>query len=382
MNLKALEKLHELSQNRSAPSKQPRIQHINSGSPKWWRPLAVSPFHDVWNGQNNELGNARKPTVRLCLSVPKPPALPPPATDVQHSSDGNAPESFGEAAQAIEDGGDGLQPALPDPAEALATVRTQYQEALYLSRSSLAYFAKGPLSRARAAFLSASGSNDNTSTLIQYLRSSVLTLAVMDKKYKDSLPFVVNALPAGNISEDDAGTVIASLQRKGRNSKKDKIGKDGLYYGEEANIARWWLNRHDKNMESGRGKTGEDALNVLLLEQRTRETQLQIILILEILAIEASTPNLSNGFESLDVAVDGEADAHSTKKRRPRKPQNLNTLLDLSVDRLSIWQSMRVEECKDSEMNGYSSALQGLADGGTAHADLLKSFCVDVVLPL
>ena len=382
VTLKALEKLHVLSQNRPTPSKQLRIQHSTSGNPEWWRPFAVGPVHDVRNGHSKTTDNARKPNVQLCMGVPEPLALPPRPTNIRQYPEGYTPDSLGATLRVTEDGEGHLQPVLPDPAEALTTVRTQYQEALYLSRSSLAYFAKGPLSRARAAFSSASGSSENTSTLVQYLRSSILTLAVMDKKYKEGLPSVVNALPAGSVSEDDAGAVIASLQRKCQKLKKDKIGKDGLYYGEEANIARWWLNRHGMNPETDCGRIGEDTLKVLLLEQRARETQLQIILILEILALEASNSNPSNLSATLDVSGDGEVDPQSKKKKRPKKPQDLNTLLELLVDRLSIWQSMRIEECKESGIDSNSSTLQGLEAVGTIDADLLKGFCMDVVLPL
>ena len=382
VNLKALQKLHSLSQIRPPLSKQPCTQHINRGESEWRRSFAVGSVSDFQNSHRKKVGGPSGRAVRLCMSVPQQPAFVPPTSIIQQAADDSASKDLelkaGAVAKEIED----LQSALPDPAEALATIRAQYQEALYLSRSSLAYFAKGPLSRARAAFSSSNSPNENTLTLVQYLRSSILTLAVMDQKYKDALPSVIDALPAGNVSEDDTEAVIANIQKKIRKSKKDKISKDGLYHGEETNIARWWLNRYGENLEHGFSSNREDALKELLLKQRARETQLQIILVLETLALEASGPHHDKDVEQLDVPVDGAADTQAKKKKRVKKPQDLNTQLDLLIDRLSIWQSMRLEEAKDSAPDSRTNVTQGLSADETADADHLKSFCVDIVLPL
>lgn len=378
VTLKALEKLHLQSQDRPPLSKQPCTEYINRGESEWWRSFALGSVSDVQSHHPKKVGGPSSKPVRLCMSVPQ---RPPPATIVQQAPDGDASGNLELQARAVANGDEDLQPALPDPAEALATIRAHYQEALYLSRSSLAYFAKGPLSRARAAFSSSSNPTENTLTLVQYLRSSILTLAVMDQKYKDALPSVVNSLPAGNVSEDDTETVIASLQKKSRKSKKDKISKDGLYHGEDINIARWWLNRYGVNLESGISSR-EDALKELLLKQRARETQLQIILVLETLALEASGLHHNKDVDQLEVPVDAAADTQTKKKKRAKKPQDLNTQLDLLIDRLSIWQSMRLEEAKDSASDSHTNVTQGQSAHDGANADHLKSFCVDVVLPL
>ena len=382
VSLKALEKLYLQSQDRPPLSKQQRTQYINRGESEWWRSFAVGSLSDTWNSHRKKVDGPSGKSIRLCMSVPQRPALVPPAPIIQQVPDSDVSENLDPQAQAVAYGGEDLQPALPDPAEALATIRAQYQEALYLSRSSLAYFAKGPLSRARAAFSSSSSLNEGTSTLVQYLRSSIIPLAIMDQKYKDALPSVINALPAGNVSEDDTEAVIANLQKKSRKAKKDKISKDGLYHGEETNIARWWLNRYSADPEYGLGSNREDALKELLLKQRARETQLQIILALETLALEASGLHQNKDIDQVDFPADGAADTQAKKKKRAKKPQDLNTQLDLLVDRLSIWQSMRLEEAKDSASDPNTNGTKGLSADETANADHLKSFCVDVVLPL
>ena len=384
VTLKALEKLHLLSQDRPRLSKQRCTEYINRGKLDWRRSFAVESVTEVQNSHRKKVGGPSGKGVRLCMGVPLRPALVPPATTIKQAPAGDTSNNLELKARADAngDGNECFQPALPDPAEALATIRAQYQEALYLSRSSLAYFAKGPLSRARAAFSGSSSPCESTSTLVQYLRSSILTLAVMDQKYKEALPSVVNALPAGNVSEDDTEAVIANLQKRSRKSKKDKISKDGLYYGEEINIARWWLNTYGVSLESGLSSNREDALKELLLKQRARETQLQIILVLETLALEASGLHQNKTVDLLDVPVDGAADTQTKKKKGVKKPQDLNTQLDLLVDRLSIWQSMRLEEAKDSASGSHTNVTKGLSADDPANADLFKSFCVDVVLPL
>ena len=371
----ALENLRISIQDRPLSSKQRYFQQINNAGTDWWRPVTVGSVHDILKRGNKKVTYARSDTVRLCMDVPKPPTAqsvisieqPPAGIPFQRPE---IIEHFDE------DGGESLQPVLPDPAEALAAIRDQYHEALYLSMSSLAYFAKGPLSRARAVFCTIVASPESVSKLIRYLRSSVLTLATMDRKYKDALPNIISTLPTGTVAKEDIGTVIASLDKRNRKSKTDKIGKDGLYPGEEINVARWWLSRHS---DLSPMDTGCEGLNIFLLEQRARETQLQIVLILETIALEASNPHSSNDVNAADEAINGGDDIQPRKKNRARKPLDLVTLLDILVDRLSIWQSMRNEDCKPPTTDDRSQMPHSATIG---YADHLKSFCVDVVLPL
>lgn len=367
VTLEALEKLYIASQDRPSAAKQRCVQQDNRGEFDWWRSVAVEGVQN--NKRKIELGG--NGAVRLSMDVPK--SLPgPPIVSIGQLPSGDASQRPGVSVRADELEQESLQ---PNPVEALATIRAQYQEALYLSRSSLAYFAKGPLSRARVTASNTEASLESVSALIQYLRSSILTLALMDKKYKDALPGILCTLPAGTVSEDDIVSVVASLGKKGRKAKKDKVGKDGLYPGEQAYIARWWMSRHDASLESGSLNTGKEEMNSVLLEQRARETQIQIILILETMALEATAPRPSLYIDDVDKNGDNGADTQS-KKSKTKKPLDLATLLDILVDRLSIWQSMRIEDGKPSADNGHSNMK------AIENADHLKSFCVDVLLPL
>ena len=371
VTLEALEKLYVSSQDLPSAAKQRCAQQDKRGESDWWRPVAVGGAQNMKN--KTDLGS--NGPVRLSMSVPKSlPALS--IISIEQPPFGDASQDPGVSVRADGIEEESFQPTLPNPIEALATIRAQYQEALYLSRSSLAYFAKGPLSRARASAVSnTETSRESVSALIHYLRSSILTLALMDKKYKDALPGILSALPAGTVSEDDIVTVVASLEKKGRKAKKDKVGKDGLYPGEQANIARWWMSRHDASPELSSPNTGQEEINSALLEQRARETQIQIILILETMALESTVPQPSSSVDHVNETVDNRSHTQ-TKKRKTERPLDLATLLDILVDRLSIWHSMRNEDGKPLADDSHSEVR------AIENADHLKSFCVDVVLPL
>lgn len=200
----------------------------------------------------------------------------------------------------------------------------------------------------------------------------------MDKKYREALPNIVKELPISVLTEDEIPAIISTQGKKQRKTKRGKIGKDGLYPDEEANITRWWLSRNKPIManESSDGK--EEAVRMILMEQRARETQLQIILVLETLALEAAAPKTGdNQGTPRDNAR--EQESSQVKKSTSKKPQNLNTLLDLLVDRLCIWQSMNTDEGKVHQPAEPPATQQGGKASDKAH---LRDFCVDVVLPL
>ena len=200
----------------------------------------------------------------------------------------------------------------------------------------------------------------------------------MDKKYREALPTLVKDLPTSVLTEDEISAIISSQGRKNRKSKKGKIGKDGLYSGEEASITRWWLSRDKPSMTVGSSDGEDEAIRTILLDQRARETQLQIILVLETLALEASIPEpIPNQGSFQDRSRDHESS--QTKKPKSKKTQDLNTLLDLLIDRLCIWQSMDINEGKGPRPVEASATAEGVKASDNVH---LRNFCVDVVLPL
>ena len=204
----------------------------------------------------------------------------------------------------------------------------------------------------------------------------------MDTKYREILPSVVKDLPFGPLSEDESATVTANLGKEVRRSKKTKIGKNGLYPGEEVSITRWWLGRDEPSTAWESAYARGDSTRGILLEQRARETQMQIILALEVLALEASSIAPSIEQNAKECLVQGDEESRK-KTKKPKKPQDLNTLLDLLVDRLCIWQSMSMDEDKtSSKEERRSSQHAAKAVDKATTSNHLRQFCVDVVLPL
>lgn len=202
----------------------------------------------------------------------------------------------------------------------------------------------------------------------------------MDKKYRETLPSIVKELPFGVFSDDENDAVSASFRKKPRKTKGLKPGKDGLYPEEEVSVVRWWLGRSNRTDDEGSFENREESIRIRLLEQRARETQLQIILVLETLALEAS--KLEKSGEDVPAVIQGTHNL-SKQKLKTKKVQDLNVLLDLLVDRLCIWQSMSVEGGSAS-MNEDTSVSQITRNipNKVLKVDVLRNFCVDVILPL
>lgn len=204
----------------------------------------------------------------------------------------------------------------------------------------------------------------------------------MDAKYRETIPSMVKDLPFGPMSEDESVSITNALVKTIRKSKKTKVGKNGLYSGEEASITRWWLSRDAPASACDSADARDNATRLALLEQRARETQLQVILALEVLALEASTigPSVENNTTRTITKGVGES---QEKRKKAKKPQDLIILIDLLVDRLTIWQSMNMDEDKPSKKGETTSAQHPvkLIDK-TSNSDHLQQFCVDVVLPL
>ena len=257
-----------------------------------------------------------------------------------------------------------------------ATLAKQYLETVYWSKTSLAFFAKGPLSRARAAFTTSSNSNMQIAELTTCLRTMILDVKSMDKKYRDKLPAMIASFPPGSLSEDEEAPPTISNRRK---SKKPKLNKDGVYPFEEGYVKRWWT-----TVDAGPGRaqeheTAQELLKRRLAELRSRETFTQIILILEVMALEASMgiPKDDNlAHEGVDRS---QAEGLAERKKQRKKNQDLNLLLDLLVDKLSIWQS--IEQGEGILYKGKTQSGALFSDK-PVDQDLLGTFCTEVIVPL
>ncbi|PHH84718.1 hypothetical protein CDD83_1504 [Cordyceps sp. RAO-2017] len=258
-------------------------------------------------------------------------------------------------------------------------IRTQYLEALYRSMGSLAYFAKGPLSRARSAFHLDLESNLEMAHLIDFLKSLILTTVQIDKKYRETIPDVISKMKTGVDSSEENGT-------RRRRPKKMKIGRGGLYPFEDESVRRWWATQKpelDENQSSHSASQIKSHVSLL----RTRETQLQMILILEILALEplkaANEACENNSLPQLPGAESRpqEQSPSAPPPQKRRNKHNLPVLIDVHADRLTIWQSTASDEQLQLE---DSQVLRGPSDGQARQkpsAEPLRDFCVDIVVP-
>lgn len=219
-----------------------------------------------------------------------------------------------------------------------------------------------------------------TVELIQSLRAHIISLPANDRKYCETLPNIIKELPMGLNNDDDNAVTMSLLEDKFRKPKKKKLGKDGLFPGEEIYLIRWWVNR-DKSLDTHlHSNKIDDVIKVLLVEQRARETQLQIILILEVFALEAL--QIQGG--GADNEVEAQQDNIGARKsgKTATKQQNLEKILDVFVDRLCIWQSTSQDEdglIGDAQRAGWH---QNEEMELVSNINRLRAFCTEVVVPL
>lgn len=190
---------------------------------------------------------------------------------------------------------------------------------------------------------------------------------------------MVEELPVGVFSEDEFEAISTTFRKKQRKTKVMKIGKDGLYPEEEVSVAKWWLSRSMSLATEDSPEGRKDAVRNALSEQRAREIQLQIILVLEILALEASKQETRG--QGLPAAME-EKHPFLEKKQKKKKMLDLDVLLELLIDRLCIWQSMTVEEVSSIKERKPTSQAALREPNQSPNPDVLHNFCVDVILPL
>lgn len=242
----------------------------------------------------------------------------------------------------------------------------------------MAYFAKGPLSRARSTFHLDLESNLDMQDLIDFLKGLILTTVQIDKKYRETIPEVISKMKPFDDSSDDGS-------KKRRKPRKMKLGKNALYPLEDESIRKWWsANKPEPTGDSMAISPSQVKSHVSVL--RTRETQLQMILILEILALEPLGNACEAAGSSLPTLPGAEPQAVLetiiTPPVKKRNKHNLPVLVDVHADRLTIWQSTASDE---QLLLGDTQPSQVSADGRSqqkASSEPLRDFCVDIIVPL
>ena len=221
-------------------------------------------------------------------------------------------------------------------------------------------------------------SNLDMNDLIEFLKSLIMTTVVVDKKYRGTIPEIIAKMKTLLSESDRAGP-----KPKKRKAKKPKLGKDGLYPGEIDHVKRWWTSHQP--ISSGDGEktltATEHKYHVSCL--RRRETQLQMILILEILALEPVA--LAKGAECQLPGMESQAASREASQEpsvKKRNRHNLPVLLDVHADRLCIWQSTTLDEVKAVAESQMPTEGHEEEEQERANSDPLRDFCVDIIVPL
>lgn len=341
----------------------PKTEHSGSLWGNWWEQAIVAkdstkrPFNRV----RISMMRARKDSEHAV-----PQAIPSVIDQPIHEQEYVDTLLSGAAPEMVE------MPAPPSPQEQLETMVEQYLNAVYLSKTSLAYFAKGPIARIRNAFTSPEEGAPPTHELVTFLRSMLLSHKVEERKYREKLPEVIKSIPPRSFTDDEAD--VASKVK--RSKKKIKRNRDGLYPYEEDTVKKWWAGEVP-NMEAYNEETIDQRITRRLADLRVREVLAQMILMLEIIALEALATYKAPP-EEADIAEESQAPGESQAKARKRKKKldDINLQLDLLLDKLCIWQS--VEQAGVLDFDTKPSKPDDGASGGN---DRLQSFCVEVVVP-
>lgn len=214
--------------------------------------------------------------------------------------------------------------------------------------------------------------------LVDFLKGLVMSTSQIDKKYRATIPELVNNLKILVESSDDD-----EVKPKRRKPRKMKLGKDGLYPGEPDHVKRWWRANKPRIGDDDDAMVNPQETKYHITYLRTRETQLQMIIILEILALEAVRP-AENADDSQLPGMPAEDKPKETTDSLPKKrtKHHLPILVDLHADRMCIWQSTTLDEMK--MIAAESQAKNGLESQkpDRVNSDPLKDFCIDILLPL
>ena len=357
----------------------------NTGGREWWKSAAVAlPASSIALGEDDK-SVPSLPMLDMRCNNPKandtPNAVDAAASGNLHAANGIHPQQSSD-----------LLPAVPPQIQqdVLQELARHYLEALYLSRTSLAYFTKGPLSRARAAAAANRSQIDikpegriSTVDLIEFLRQSILTSTTMDKKYRDSITRIIKELPVRSVA--DASPSVPKKKKKWK--WKPKRDKTGFFVDEQELVEKWWV---DDDIESSPTTEAADAImRKRIARIRNRETFLQIILCLEILALEASLfaedkrrqESTMGGIESQNAGETqlDETQALSTSEVKPtkqKKKQDLPALLETLLDKLAIWHSLESNSPAKTRVAAGSTAPDQQSEN-----DELHSFCIEVIVP-
>jgi DNA replication regulator SLD3 len=350
--------------------KHPQMERLEPANGEWWNYAVV------------ETTQAEKPAKRIRLSMLRPqhvsnietlPVDPQRQQKVAQKAVQGLPEPIAVSTGVSADVIGAFVP--PTPVEQLEGLVEQYLNAIYLSKMSLAYFAKGPIARIRNAFTSSDEGAPPTHELVSFLRSMLLGHKAEEKKYREKLAEVIKSIPPGSYSDED----LADTATKTKKSKKKvKLSREGVYPREADIVKKWWISELP-NPDLYGEETMDQRIKRRLADLRVREALAQMILMLEIVSLESlATYTGPPGHADDTGETQTQGESQTQPKKRKKKLDDISLLLDLLLDKLCIWQSVEQEGVVDIHSK-YANQ-----DAGTGHAggnDRLQGFCVEVIIP-
>ncbi|KAH9865647.1 hypothetical protein J1614_009233 [Plenodomus biglobosus] len=330
----------------------------------WWQPAVIAQSHGQPGQDARMTMMRRKPLSAMDLAGS--PQLAPKQTPSSHDLDTVPVDSFQEGP--IES---------PSPQDQLQSLVQQYLDAVYLSKTSLAYFAKGPMTRLRNAFTAPEEGAPATHELVTFLRAMILSPKSSEKKYYEKLPAVIKALPLASLSEDEH---MPGARKARKPKKKVKLSRDGVYPNEDLVIRKWWLSDLPSGDSMG-AETIDQRIRRRIGDLRVRETLAQLILMLEIIALESLHTYRPLPDDTRTDDTPCQDTPTSKPKKRTKKVDDINLQLDLLLDKLCIWHATEELGILDFDTKPTSQS-QGLDSTGRPEgSDRLHSFCVEVIVP-
>lgn len=243
----------------------------------------------------------------------------------------------------------------------------QYLDILYLSKTPLSYFVKGPLGRIRNAYTQ----QDRVAHFIDRLKNMVLPFALFDRKYKQELGLIIEAVVAGEVVTPG----IPKSHKKSEPSARRrmaKIGKQGLYKMEGLIIEKYWETCLSQRITD----FSKAALAKHIQHVQTREELMQLIILLEILALTEASAKSDRPAALEDAAQRDSAKVGAKKATALDMMTHLGTM----IDRLCIRQAVFIE-VEETKKNGLG--LDPIVtERSSSSDDHLKEFFAEVIIPL
>ncbi|KAF3905463.1 hypothetical protein ABW20_dc0105475 [Dactylellina cionopaga] len=254
------------------------------------------------------------------------------------------------------------------PEFSLSHVKQQYYTLLYTSKSSLQYFPKTSLARARVNFPSNGLSPSSRLDLLLCLETMVFLIDECDEKYRTGIREVAKA-KKNQVGISDNMT---SEQLEATIVPPKCLRENEIKY-----VLKWLRSLSDDDSPVRSLEQDDAHLTKSITELRSRETELQIILLLEILAIKdkLSEEKLQE-YEKMKKAADRKqrrkekANGGVLTKGKKKKKMDHLVLLDLLVDRLCIWHSI----------GGGNEQMAAQQENQKEAKDRLRHFCIEIVL--